>query len=378
MTRTNVTPIPKAIGLLLLLHCIAMAPALAMADAEIQFVSGQVELGWGAPVVWRPAVAGEALAPASQLRTGADGRAELIHRGVTIRLFGHSLLRLPEVDDPASTTLGFERGAGLFDVEHRDDGSVDVHTPDVIVSVKGTRFGVDLPDHAPAEVAVYRGTVGVRSAVLADAREVLVREGFGALGGSDGPAELFLLEHADPWSTWRSDRASRATIASPPARHADGASDRAVRSRATSRALALAVERDPALAERLAAVRNDLRTRLRRAAADDGNAVSRTVASIDPILDTATGDVERLLRSQFIEEVLGTTGSTVNVALSQAGLLEIVDPDQGTVWQLDQTALVAILEGTSSLPAGLDNVLNAPGSQEQIEVATMLLGLLGQ
>ena len=46
-------------------------------------------------------------------------------------------------------------------MQHRDNGSFEVHTPDVVVSVKGTRFvGVD---GGPDQVWVYRGTVGVRA-----------------------------------------------------------------------------------------------------------------------------------------------------------------------------------------------------------------------
>ena len=378
MTRINGNRIGHRAGLCLLVLGIALAPVIAGAETRISAAVGEVEVGQGEPPTWRAATVGEQLAARSRLRTSWNGRAELVHRGSTIRLYGNSLLQLPDAEAKDTRSIRLESGAGLFDVEHREDGTFEVRTPDVIVSVKGTRFAVELADAAPVEVAVYRGTVGVRSLAARAAREVLVHEGFGAIGGGDGPAEIFLLDHDDPWSTWGEEALPRSASVAPPASRAPDAPTNTVRNLATSRALALAVERDPELAHRLAEARSDLRAVLKGERGAVGDLASNTVAPLDPVLDGATDDVERLLRSQFIEEVLGSTGSTVAVLLSPTGLLEITDPALGTVWQLDQQTLVSILEGTSSLPSGLESLLNAPGSQQQVEVATLLLGLLGR
>ena len=59
------------VGLLLLLSC----PAFA---ARVATLSGEVEAGRGEPPSWQPVVAGEALEPGDRVRTGADGRAEIV------------------------------------------------------------------------------------------------------------------------------------------------------------------------------------------------------------------------------------------------------------------------------------------------------------
>ena len=342
-------------------------------DAFVVQASGTIERGRGTPPRWQPLAEGDALAPGDRVRTGRDGRAELVWLGATIRMYGDSLVLLPEGD--AANGVDLESGSSLFDVEHQENGSFEVKTPDVVVSVKGTRFGVSQAD-GPPEVSVYHGTVGVRAP---GSREVLVREGFRAIGGAEAPAEIFLLDHPDPWEHWLAKPQPRTAMASPPARLADDSAHRSVRHAAKDRALTLALKRNPKLADRLVEVRTGLRRALdRKNEADAADDSKRLLADVDPLLDAPTGDVERMLKSEYIEEVLNAPGNSVDVVLSRSGVIEILDPSLGQTWQLDQNTLVDILEGTSSLPAGLDSALGVMQPEDQTEVVTVLLGVLGR
>jgi hypothetical protein len=175
-----------------------LAATTASAEPRLTVVSGEVEIGRGEPPVWRVARTGDALGPGDRVRTGGGGRAEVDLGGALARLYENSLLRLPD-----GGAVGLERGGSLFDVTPRTPADpFEVRTPEVVASVKGTRFAV-LVAEAGAAVNVYEGLVGVRRGALETTREVLVREGFGAVGaGGSSSFELRLLPAADPWQGW--------------------------------------------------------------------------------------------------------------------------------------------------------------------------------
>jgi hypothetical protein len=129
------------------------------------------------------------------VRTGEDGRAEVIVAGSTLRVYPNSLLRLPDGSGPRE--VGLEKGSSLFDVLHNGE-PFEVRTPEVVVSVKGTRFGVALDGDAAA-VSVYRGLVGVHGGD-AGAPETLVHAGFAAFGADQ--FELSWHGSDDPWGAW--------------------------------------------------------------------------------------------------------------------------------------------------------------------------------
>ncbi len=360
-----------AIALLL-----ALVPAAAPAeDAVLARASGRVEVGRGEPPAWQAAVRGDALAPGDRLRTGRDGRAELAWQGATIRLYGDSMLRLPTEAWGAKTTgVDLQRGSSLFDVQHRDSGSFEVHTPDVVVSVKGTRFGVGV-DGGPAQVWVYRGTVGVRALALEGAREVMVREGFRAVGGAEGPAEVFVLDHGDPWSGWAEGPPPRSAEAAPPARRADDAARQSVHQEAQSRALALTLARRPELADRLATMRAQLKEEVDREREDTGEALEEA-SLVDPVLDAGSEDVEQILKSRYIEQVLSSPTDTLQVTLSDDRIIEWTN-QQGVTSKVEAEELEDFLAGTSSLPTDLDTVISGSGRDRE-ETAALLLGLMGR
>jgi hypothetical protein len=187
-----------AVLLLLAFVLTANGSPAAEATARIASATGAVEIGRGEPPVWQPAREGEDLAPGDAVRTGPGGRAAVEIRGATARLYENSMIRVPLA--PGAVEL--ERGSSLFEVILRDLRDVfQVRTGEVVVSVKGTRFGVAL-DSGLAVVSVQRGTVGVRSPDTAPELEVLVQEGFAATGGTGRPFELTLISSDDPWDTW--------------------------------------------------------------------------------------------------------------------------------------------------------------------------------
>jgi hypothetical protein len=185
-----------------LLGIVWLLAAPASAETRLTVVSGDVEIGRGEPPAWRRARVGDALAPGDQVRTGGGGRAEVELGAGVARLYENSLLRLPA--DGGPTALGLEQGGSLFDVAPRPASDpFEVRTPEVVAGVKGTRFAVLVADTGAA-VNVYEGLVGVRRRSLESAREVLVREGFGAVGhGPGGSFELRLLPAGDPWHGWK-------------------------------------------------------------------------------------------------------------------------------------------------------------------------------
>jgi hypothetical protein len=357
---------------------LALVPVAASAEnAVLARASGQVELGRGEPPAWQAAVLGDAVAPGDRLRTGRDGRAELAWQGSTIRLYGDSMLRLPTETWSAKTTgVDLERGSSLFDVQHRDGGSFEVHTPDVVVSVKGTRFGVGV-DGGPDQVWVYRGTVGVRALTLEGAREVMVREGFRAVGGAQGPAEVFVLDHADPWDGWAKAQPPRSASAAPPARRADDAARESVHQAAQDRALALTLARRPELADRLATMQAKLKEETdREMKAEDRAELPDASSVVDPVLDATVADVENALKSRYIERVLSSPSQTLTVTLAGDGIIELLDK-QGVTSQVAATDLAAFLEGNAPLPANLDAVISSSG-RDRTETAALILGLLGR
>lgn len=252
----------------------------AIAETTLGSIVGQVEIGTGDPTTWREARIGEDLAPGDRVRTGSDGRAEVRMSAGTLRIHENSMLRLPGVDS-AADRVELEEGYSLFNVLRRVRSRFEVHTPTVVVSVKGTVFGVGVGE-AVSEVAVYRGLVGVRDPAADEAIETLVREGFVAVGGAGIPFELDVLPEGDPWRDWN-DPAQRPSAAIERGRPSD-AVDRVrseVRRRTDADVIREAVKRRPELAERLERLERRQRLERRNDEASDPAGGDRAPGSVN-------------------------------------------------------------------------------------------------
>jgi hypothetical protein len=171
--------------------------AQALAGATLVRVDGKVEIGRGSPFVWRVARVGDAVAPGEAVRTAAGARAELrLGPERLARIYERSLLRIgPDAGEDVHA-VDLDEGASLFDLVRRASGELfDVRTPEIIVSVKGTRFLVSAPS-GPDSASVFRGEVELAGEGF---DTLAVHPGFtGALG------EVMPTPFPDPWDGWAS------------------------------------------------------------------------------------------------------------------------------------------------------------------------------
>src|SRR5262249_24572763 len=128
---------------------------------------GRVEIGHGEPPIWHAAKSGDALALGDSVRTAAGARAELqLGDSRVVRMYEDSVLRLgPSVTlTGAVRSVDLDAGQSIFDVLKKAVADeFDVTTPEIVVSVKGTRFlvaAVGGDDYA----AVFRGVVSLSGA----------------------------------------------------------------------------------------------------------------------------------------------------------------------------------------------------------------------
>ena len=416
-------PVPGCLLALAVLAAATLAPPPARADtSHVARADGAVEIGTGTPPVWRAATVGDELAPGDAVRTGRDGRAELALAGGTVRLYGNSLLRLPAAAGDGPERVRLDGGRSLFDVLHHPTGRFEVETPEVVVSVKGTRFGVDLRA-AGAEVAVYRGLVGVRELGATLELETLVREGFAAVGGRDRPFELLLNGAADPWegfgrgrdlpfvrnraatvgidraagaateSLERGDAAAEEGIdrsAGEPARRAVSEARAAARAAARPAAIERALEMDPALRERAEKLARQRIARKRldgsdlappaKAGPGDGSAFG---TGRDAPADLAALHSE--LKSSIIETLVlgapngppggaGPAPFTIDFVSGsgQSGPDQVVIQAQGASYAFTQSQLTSLVGGQTTLPGPLltylaTNGVNGPALQTLVQ-----------
>jgi len=191
-----------------ILCCLALVSGVATAaaaDPALVTAYGKVEIGHGTPPIWRVAQSGDALAPGDSVRTGAGARAELqLGDNRIVRVYEQSLLRVGTSVTPtgAVRSVDLDEGQSIFDVMKKTVvDEFDVRTPEVVVSVKGTRFlvaavaGTDF-------TSVFRGEVGLAGTGF---EAVSVRPG---MTGAHG--ELYLTPYADPWAAWENDASAPA------------------------------------------------------------------------------------------------------------------------------------------------------------------------
>ena len=348
--------------------------APAWPGARISLATGSVEIGRGEPPTWKRADEGDALAAGDRIRTGEDGRAEIALESSTVRLYPNSLLRLPEPSEAGKTAVEMDRGGSLFDVLHRGE-TFEVHTPEVVVSVKGTRFGVGVEGDESASVAVYRGVVGVRPGA-GDASETLVHEGFAAFGHQN----FELTWHGtgdDPWESW-SHGGGLPDVMRRGSHHEAALYDARAAARAMARELPQSKDK-PARADRA------------RDGSKEGGTSIAPAKIAEPLVDTATGTLrdpvadagdklERELEVDAAEDLVGGavgggTGGSGTPLLditfvdgsgkSGKDVVQLVDPSSGNQWTLNEDQIENALDGKGSLPANLETLLDTTSPQNK-------------
>jgi ferric-dicitrate binding protein FerR (iron transport regulator) len=349
-----------------------------MMSPHIERTSGSVEIGTGEPPAWRPARAGDSLAPGDAVRTGRDGRAEVALPAGSVRLYGDSLLRLPVVADGVDA-VELDSGSSLFDVLRRRDDGFEVRTPEVVVSIKGTRFLVATGERP--EVAVFHGTVGLRE-MHERAHELLVREGFTAVGGGAGGSfELMWSGAPDPWEGWWDGGAPPLVPESAAIRARERAlgvesAKAAARDSARREAVEQALDRHPQLAER---VQKALESQKETGRGKDADGMP-AAPDPDPIVDAPRDTGQPMLQEHYVEALLngspagggGGPGPSFDVTL-EGETVQIASG--GLSWIFDEDELEDIAEGESSFPQPLDQTLGALGQTSQ-SLAEQLLGML--
>jgi hypothetical protein len=126
--------------------CIALAALLLVAAgpaerSRVVSVQGDVSIGSGEPPLWRPAREGDVLRPYDRVRTGHDGRVELRLPTGTVRLYEDTTLRISGNSGGPDEGVFLKHGTSIFDVFKRESREpFEVHTPEAVVMVKGTRF----------------------------------------------------------------------------------------------------------------------------------------------------------------------------------------------------------------------------------------------
>ncbi len=340
-----------------------LATSLALADAVLTQVSGDVEIGRGQPTQWSTARAGDAMAPNDRVRTGANGRVEIEIGAGTLRVHENSMLRLPPANADADL-VELEQGRSLFDVLRRKNRRFEVHTPTVVVSVKGTRFGVDAGIDI-GEVTVYRGTVGIREVGASVMMETLVREGFLASGGIGVPIELDVSRAADPWLEWQAFNATELEQRVVPGRLNEIDRAKAALHRATAAdVLSKAAQRRPEVAERIRQAQQKRGERARDAdrrpdavndsGRKDGTAVEALrpmPAALDPAADPTKMGRGHLHERHLHDEARGK--HHYEMQLHERSGVDVIG--QGSFEQnrdLEEMMNVATLTGGTTLPSG--------------------------
>ncbi len=389
---------------LCLLAVLLMAPS---EGPHVASVAGSVELATGVPPVFRAARPGDPVSPGDVIRTGADGRAELVLGRATVRLYPNSLLRVPDSETSAAGpgAVELDRGRSLFDVIKRPDDPFEVRTPEVVVSVKGTRFSVSVGD-AAAAVAVFRGLVGVSGLGGGDTFETMVREGFVAAGRDS--FELSLHGVDDPWEGWSAGRLDQLPTVRE-LRLPDSVRGSVLEARAaairTARpaAVVAAAERHPEVAAKLEEARRmdqgsdpgegaDPELEAKRERRRQARAERRRLRR-DGVLDRKQSRLEKQLEESFVEQVLvdAVPASIDAGAAAMPNPTEIdvsflgADDDDGGArvwvylsdslnWEFDRPFLKKVKKNEAQLPLELSELLSSNGvSQKEFAKSALKL-----
>lgn len=140
----------------------SVSSGVLAADWVVDRARGQV-LQWEQGR-WAPLERGDAVPDARKIRTGADGRAELVRGGERISLAPNTEVAIRDAGDAKMTSVLQSFGSVSIEAERRNVQHFSVQTPVLAAVVKGTQFRVTYAD-GRAQVLVDRGVVQVQDTV---------------------------------------------------------------------------------------------------------------------------------------------------------------------------------------------------------------------
>jgi hypothetical protein len=156
--------IGAALGGLGLLLSLASASPL-WAAAKVTAVAGKAEIYDAVQKQWKPAKVGEEIPVGGGLRADSGSRATISSAGggVTVQVTQKGRIAYGGTSgDQGVETYRMEQGAGWYKV--RKGTKLDVQTPVLVASVRGTEFGVAVEEDGTSSVAVTGGSVDVTDA----------------------------------------------------------------------------------------------------------------------------------------------------------------------------------------------------------------------
>lgn len=198
----------RIIVLWILVLPMSMAPAVQadVTGGRLVSVSGGVwTLAPGdTEIIARP---GSVLAPGTRIRTGADGKAEVVFEdGSSVLVRSNTTMVLSGVkrqqQKKTSLLVFFGRIWNKVTRSIGDQASYEVHTPLVVCGVRGTEFETAVGEDGSVRVIVDQGSVGVadqgQGQVIQPGQEVEVDvDRFGMVSQSRGPAD---------WEQWQDQK----------------------------------------------------------------------------------------------------------------------------------------------------------------------------
>ena len=146
----------------------------AWAAAKVVALVGKAEVYDAVQKQWKPATVGEELLEGAKIRTepnslatlqSAQGQVEIRVTEKTTISYGAEPGKEPKNVPPGKKveTYRMNQGTGWYKV--KPGTPLDVTTPVLVASVRGTEFGVSVTENGTSSVSVASGTVGVTDAL---------------------------------------------------------------------------------------------------------------------------------------------------------------------------------------------------------------------
>ena len=149
-----------------------------LADVQARFgiISGDVGLLAQGAKEWIAPHEGLPIEPGDEIRTGEDGRVELIMSDNALWLPSPKVTSKPNTSTPTPSTPQFIVGnldGGEVDSE-RAASTVqrwEFNTPAAVIAIRGTEFAIEFSKKNGARLGVFEGTVGLAPAETAEGQQ---------------------------------------------------------------------------------------------------------------------------------------------------------------------------------------------------------------